>query len=260
MGERSEYGPGEFCWVDVAVPDVDAAVSFYGDLLGWRHEPLGEEAGGYGFFLNGDRQVAGIGPLMAEGQPPAWLNYVRVEDVEQSARKVAEAGGTLLSELIDLPAGAGREYVCADPHGAVFAIFEAGAHKGAQLVNEPGSWIWDEYTSPDLEAAERFYGNVLGWSLQGSDEAGSEENPYYAWHADAQRWEEGVAGASKGEPAQWLPYLAVDSAEAAVATTTKAGGEVLIEPLEIPVGTMAVIKDPQGAQVGVLEPDFPEVR
>ena len=34
MSERTEYKPGEFCWVDLATTDVDAATEFYGDLLG----------------------------------------------------------------------------------------------------------------------------------------------------------------------------------------------------------------------------------
>ncbi len=36
MSERSEYAPGEFCWVDLATTDVDGAIKFYGELLGDR--------------------------------------------------------------------------------------------------------------------------------------------------------------------------------------------------------------------------------
>ena len=53
MSERSEYKPGEFCWVDLATTDIDAATRFYGDLLGVEAEPAPgdpEETGGYGFF------------------------------------------------------------------------------------------------------------------------------------------------------------------------------------------------------------------
>jgi predicted enzyme related to lactoylglutathione lyase len=38
MSERTEYGPGEFCWVELIPPDVDAAARFYADLLGWERE------------------------------------------------------------------------------------------------------------------------------------------------------------------------------------------------------------------------------
>jgi predicted enzyme related to lactoylglutathione lyase len=31
----SKYAPGTQCWVDLASPDVDASVDFYGKLMGW---------------------------------------------------------------------------------------------------------------------------------------------------------------------------------------------------------------------------------
>src|SRR5688572_5987154 len=64
MSERSEYAPGEFCWVDLATSDTDAAAKLYGDLLGWETRSAGpvEETGGYAFFLRDGKQVAGYGP------------------------------------------------------------------------------------------------------------------------------------------------------------------------------------------------------
>jgi uncharacterized protein len=38
MSERKEYATGEFCWVELISPDVEAAARFYGDLLGWERE------------------------------------------------------------------------------------------------------------------------------------------------------------------------------------------------------------------------------
>ena len=74
MSERDEYAPGEFGWVDVGMSDVEAGARFYEELLGWEAQESGpvEETGGYGFFLKDGKSVAGYGPLMGEGQPPAW--------------------------------------------------------------------------------------------------------------------------------------------------------------------------------------------
>jgi uncharacterized protein len=44
MSERGDYEDGEFCWVDLATPDLDASAKFYGELMGWEFEP--GEAGG----------------------------------------------------------------------------------------------------------------------------------------------------------------------------------------------------------------------
>ena len=50
---------------------------------------------------------------------------------------------------------AGRMTVAQDPTGAVFGIWQAGEHHGAELANEPGSVTWNEVQTPDLGAAER---------------------------------------------------------------------------------------------------------
>jgi predicted enzyme related to lactoylglutathione lyase len=52
---------------------------------------------------------------------------------------------------------------------------------------------------------------------------------------------------------RWLGYLSVADVEAAVARTRSAGGSVVIAPREVgQVGTAAVIRDPQGAPIGLL--------
>jgi predicted enzyme related to lactoylglutathione lyase len=49
VSERDGYGPGVSCWVDTWQPDLDAAVAFYGRLLGWEAQetrpPLGDPQG-----------------------------------------------------------------------------------------------------------------------------------------------------------------------------------------------------------------------
>ena len=58
----------------------------------------------------------------------------------------------------------GRMAVFADPVGAVFSVWQAGTHPGAQLVNEPGTWSWSELLTTDVEASKAFYGEVFGWT------------------------------------------------------------------------------------------------
>ncbi len=104
MSERTSYVPGTPCWVDLGTPDIDGAASFYGDLFGWSI-PEGEnseQTGGYRQAMLRDKPVAGVMPLMQEGQPPAWSNYVAVEDADATAAKVREAGGMVMAEPMDV--------------------------------------------------------------------------------------------------------------------------------------------------------------
>ena len=55
-----DYAPGTPSWVDLGSPDVDASIRFYGDLFGWTASEAGPpEAGGYRFFLQDGKMVAG---------------------------------------------------------------------------------------------------------------------------------------------------------------------------------------------------------
>ena len=195
MSERDSYNPGEFCWVDLASPDLDASKAFYGDLIGWdlMESPDPETYGNYGMFTQGGKVVAGLGPLMSEDQPPAWASYVCVDDLSETQKKVEAAGGQVMMGDIEIPGGVGSMAVCADSEGAVFCLWQPGETKGAQLVNEVGTWTWNQLSTRDLEGAKRFYGEVFGWTAEVSEEA-PPEAPYLMWQVEGQRWEEGLAG------------------------------------------------------------------
>ena len=81
--------------------------------------------------------MAGAGPIMMEGQPPAWTTYVSVTDADDAIAKVKAAGGTVFVEPMDV-LDVGRMAVFADPTGAAAAVWQPRLHIGAGLVNEAG--------------------------------------------------------------------------------------------------------------------------
>jgi predicted enzyme related to lactoylglutathione lyase len=267
MSERTEYAPGEFCWVDLATTDVDGATRFYGELLGIEAQAAPgdpEETGGYGFFTKDGKMVAGYGPTQSADQPSAWSSYVKVEDADATTEKAKEAGGQVLFGPIDIPNEAGRMAVLQDPTGAFISINQQRSHPGAQLVNEPGTWNWSNLMTRDLDAAKDFYGKVFGWSANHNDEA---PDFVWMWQVDGQRWPEGLAGLMEmgsdipaDAPPYWQVYLMVESAGEAIEKTKSAGGKLIFGPQDIPVGKVATLFDPQGAAFSILEPDFPEPR
>jgi predicted enzyme related to lactoylglutathione lyase len=59
-------------------------------------------------------------------------------------------------------------------------------------------------------------------------------------------------GEGMGAPPNWLPYIRVDSADAAADRVTSNGGQVLNGPMEVPGGDrVAQCLDPQGAAFAV---------
>lgn len=252
MSEQSDYAPGTPSWVDIGT-DVEAAKGFYGQLLGWTAQEAGppEETGGYGFFMKGDKMVAGYGPQQNPG-PPAWSVYVATADADETAAKVEKAGGTVVAPPMDVM-GAGRMAVFQDPTGAFFSTWQAGDHRGAQLWSEPGAVSWVELNTRDAARAKEFYPAVFGWT----EETHAGEMTYTEFHLG----EPAIGGMMElpaSVPAQvpphWLAYFGVDDVDASTAKAKELGANVMVEPMDIPGGggRFAVILDPQGAAFGLL--------
>src|SRR6266542_1399417 len=142
MPEMSAYGDGVPSWIDMASPDVEASKAFYTALFGWQANPVPvPDAGGYTLFTLDGKQVAGVGAIMSSDQPPAWMTYINVSDADGVAKKVGDAGGSVLMAPMDI-IHQGRMAVFADTAGAVLGLWQPAEHMGAQLVNEPGAYSW----------------------------------------------------------------------------------------------------------------------
>src|SRR5215469_17276731 len=113
--------PGTPSWVDLSSPDVDASVKFYGDLFGWTADEGSPEYGGYRMLRSAGKQVAGVGPIMNPGQPPAWMTYVSVDDAKATSEKATQAGGQVLVETMQV-GDAGSMAILMDPTGGVVGL------------------------------------------------------------------------------------------------------------------------------------------
>jgi hypothetical protein len=256
MPTRSEPWPaGTPCWADLASPDVAAAQAFYGPLLGWTFEESGAEYGGYVMARTDGHDAAGIGPLQDPTQPPAWTLYFASEDADATATAVQQAGGTVLVEAFDVPAK-GRMAIAADPSGAAFGIWQAGGSIGAEIVNTPGSLVWEDLRSTQPDAAAAFYQAVFAHRVTPMPEAGPDYGTFALGDgglADAMGGIGGMMGAPEGTPSHWLVYFGVADTDAAVAETTPLGGTVLAPAFDTPYGRMAAMRDPAGAVFWVVQ-------
>jgi uncharacterized protein len=268
MRERDGYIPGVPCWVDTSQPDPRAAVSFYQGLFGWEFEnamPDGSDGAYYVARLRG-KDAAAIGSQSEGGAPAAtWNTYIWADSADEAASKVRAAGGRVMSEPFDVM-DAGRMAVCADPEGAVFSVWEARRHKGAQIVNEPGSVNFNGLNVHDIDGAKSFYGSVFGWETLDIAGAGQAWRlPGYGGFLEQRdpdlRDRMASSGAPAGfedvvatlspiaddQPAHWSVTFAVDDADAIAAKAAELGGQVVVPPFDAPWVRMTMITDPQGA-------------
>jgi uncharacterized protein len=255
MGERTSYAPGTPCWVDLGSPDLDAAIEFYGGLFGWDvpETENAEQTGGYRQAMLHGKPVAGMYPLTQEGQPPAWTTYVSVADAGVVVGKVRDAGGTVITEpmeVLDL----GTMAVFADPTGAVFGVWQPGTFEGAGVVNEPGSLTWNELNTRDVAGAEEFYGAVFDWTFETEDmgAAGSYTTISLGGSPVGGILNQRERGVPEEVPPYWAVYFAVEDTDATVGKAKELGGSVMVEPTDISAGRFSVLGDPHGAMFVVI--------
>ncbi len=256
------YAPGTPCWVDLMVPDQQAALNFYRDLFGWQGEIGPPETGGYTVCSLNGKAVAGIMTTMSpdgEPTPPTvWTSYLAAADADATAQAITDNGGTVMMPVMDVLT-LGRMAVAADPTGAVFGLWQARDFAGAQVVNEPGALIWNELNTTDLDAAKDFYSLALG-----VETAPMEGTPgYFSLSADG-RTVGGMQGLDKSPPntpSHWLTYFSVNDTDSTVNALIRAGGNVLMPPFDMfdmVAGRMAVVQDPQGGTFAVINTTAPK--
>lgn len=122
----------------------------------------------------------------------------------------------------------------------------------------PSNFIWYELMTTDLDAAQAFYKNVVGWDTESWDGAGTRYVLLKPTGSDR-----GIGGmmtlpaeaAAMGAPSMWVGYVYADDVDARTESIRAAGGSVQREPADIPeVGRFSVVSDPQGAMFMLLAP------
>ena len=257
MPQVDKHDPGVPSWVDLGTPDLDASIAFYSGLFGWEVQKGSEAAGGYSMCLLRGVPVAGMGPLMMEGQPPSWSTYISVADCAETTAKVVAAGGQVFVEPMRVEVEGeyfGTMGVFADSAGAALSIWEAGSHPGAGLVNEPGCLSWNELVTRDIDEAKAFYAAAFGWGAVTTD---TPPTTYTEWKI-GERSIGGMLQMNDEWPveirAHWMAYFGVADCDESAGKAEQLGATVMVSPTEIPgVGRFSLLEDPQGARFTIIQ-------
>jgi uncharacterized protein len=241
MAERTSYAPGTFSWVELVTSDADAAKAFYTEVFGWDYHdnPIGDGMVYTTALVDGKA----AGALFASTeQPPHWNCYVTVASADEATQKARDLGANVMAEPFDVM-DVGRMAVIADPTGAALCLWEPRAHIGAAVVNQPGALTWTDLVSPDPDAAAKFYGELFGWTFMDIPDSGG-----YRVIRNGERSNGGIPPAQGADaPRAWLPYFGHEDVDAAVARIGELGGRTLTPPMDIGMGRIAGVADPQGA-------------
>jgi len=119
---------------------------------------------------------------------------------------------------------------------------------------EPGTPSWVDLSTSDPAAAKEFYGGLFGW--EAADAGPVEETGGYAMFTLRGKNVAGVGPLmDPNQPQVWSTYVSTDDADAAVGRARDAGGQVVVEPMDVTdAGRMAFIAHPAGGYVGLWQP------
>ena len=241
-----------FVWYELTSADPAASVDFYRAVLGWGHRDAGVPGMDYTVMSAGPTPVAGIMKAMP-GMPARWVGYVGVPDVDASARRVAELGGTVHRPPGDIP-GVGRFAMVADPEGATLTLFKsAGEPPPAPPPDTPGFGGWHELRARDWAAVWPFYEALFGWTRQHAVDMGVHGTyQLFGPGAGADAIGGMMNNPAPGDP-HWLYVFNADAIDEAVTRLRTAGGTVTAGPMEVPGGSLvAHCQDPAGTPFSIV--------
>ena len=258
----TKYPHGTFSWADCSSSDAGVRY-FYARLMGWDIDeaPMGGGLVYYTFRKDGYNvaAVSELPPQMAD-MPPSWNNYITVDDVDALAPRVQKLGGKLLQEPFDIFEH-GRLLMCQDPQGAAISFWQPYNHIGAGLVNTPGALCWNELFTREPQAAQAFYGALLGREFENL--LYNPVKPAYVWIRNNGRSNGGMYYMDEDLAGQmvpgWIPYFSVADIDATHVRVVELGGTVLAGPEEHSDGGRALlISDAQGARCYLIQVFRPE--
>ena len=185
------------------------------------------------------------------GAPPSWTAYNEVPDIDATIEEVQKLGGNVLVPAQTVTNG--RSFRGASRSGRAPSSPPSRARipLGEETDPQPLGFSWHELASSDLPGAIKFYEQIFGWKKQSEFDMG-DMGVYHMYGRDRFTY-----GGMMKKPPRCRCHTGcttsrVDSADAAAERATKAGGKLMVGPMEVPGGDrVAILNDPQGAWFAV---------
>ncbi|HYL01830.1 MAG TPA: VOC family protein [Steroidobacteraceae bacterium] len=247
--------PGKLIWAELMTPDIAAAKRFYGGLFGWTFQDIHAGTAEYSVARLAGAPIAGLvqRPTRAGRQPqPRWLTFLSVPSVHAAAKLILAHGGR---QLVAPRAyrQRGQQGVYADPQGAVFAVLNSRSGDPPDVLAAPGEWIWSALLARDPAGDAAFYQDVFGFEVFELPRSGRGAHLVLASEQYARASVNPLPQEDDVRP-HWIDFVRVTNVADTAAAVSALGGRVVVGPHPDRHGSrVALLADPAGALIGVLE-------
>ena len=167
--------------------------------------------------------------------------------------QVEGAGGKVLAKPNKLPKR-GEQAVFADAEGVVFGVIKSSSGDIEDFLPGPGDWIWVQLLSRDARRAAEFYEAVGGYEIVENTTTNKLNDYVLVSKGFARATVRTIRSDDARVRPTWLPFVRVQNIGESVMKAKQLGGNVLVEPKpELLDGKVALIADPTGAAIGIME-------
>jgi hypothetical protein len=245
--------PGKFVWFDCVTDDSYGSKAFYGVVFGWEFHSIGSGTGRYTLIENRGRNIGGLHfrpKVPGSPQGSRWLSLLSVDDPAAAARYVETHGGKVIVAPTVFE-GRGTHALFRDDDGAVFGVLKSDTGDPPDALPVAGEFLWLDLLARDPKKAAEFYRGLAGYDVAVKDTPSRGTRTVLKSGGITRA----VVIALPKELATpgWLPFVQVDDVAATVRRATANGGKIVFAPRpDYFGGQVAVIADPQGAVVGIV--------
>ena len=253
-----EHLPGKFVWADLFSNDTEKSRSFYEQVFGWEWKAIRQPPESYGIFYLQETPVAGLAYREAPDGGDSygrWVHYISVAHVGTTESAVQQRGGRSLLQRRSF-GERGDFAILSDVESAPFGVMHSSSGDPGDYRAAFNEWIWRQLFTRDPEKAIRFYSELFDYEPE-TDTRHPEIMQYLLRSQGYLRAGIGSLSPKSEAAPTWLGYIRVDDIKAAVARALDHGGSVLLAPkAEIADAGLAIIADPTGATIGLLQWDY----
>jgi predicted enzyme related to lactoylglutathione lyase len=243
-----QYYPGKFIWHDLFTDKLEDSVDFYQGMFGWEFRKFGPGKRAYYYITSNGLGVGGLSQQDTnDGAENQWVSYISVDNVDAASSYVEQNGGkVLVSPRIFHQIG--DVAIFADPEGAPFGVINSLS----EVFPHVGNWIWSDLFALNPKAQTEFYKGLADYNVV-NNSASAITGDYFLHSNNVARGGVVLLPAEDIIP-NWLPYVRITDINDSIVKVTQLGGQVLLQPsMWIHSSKLAIISDPGGAALGIIE-------
>ena len=247
-----QYYPGKFIWHDLFTDKLEESVDFYQGMFGWEFRKFGPGKRAYYYITSNGLGVGGLSQQDTnDGAENQWVSYISVDNVDAANSYVVQNGGkVLVSPRIFHQIG--DVAIFTDPEGAPFGVINSLSGDPREVFPHVGNWIWSDLFALNPRAQTEFYKGLADYTVV-NNSASAITGDYFLHSNDVARGGVVLLPAADIIP-NWLPYVRVNDINDSILKVTQLGGQVLLQPsMRIHSGRLAIISDPGGAALGIIQ-------